>query len=182
MAKSGVWTVTALLVLLPLTACGSNGDDGGTGGVASANGGNGTSEDAGGSDGKLSDKELHERLLKYAKCLRDNGLDVKDPAPGEGIQVENKGDPHQADAALKACEDVAPPAQSKGDEAAEREGMLAYAKCMRDNGVEKFADPKQGEGVDIGPEVAQDPDFKQAEEECEDVAGADKPRSESGGE
>lgn len=49
--------------------------------------------------------------------------------------------------------------------------MLAYAQCMRDNGVEQFAEPKPGEGINIGPEVVEDPDFEAAENTCNDVTG-----------
>jgi len=41
---------------------------------------------------------------------------------------------------------------------------------MRENGVEKFADPKPGAGIDINPDIAGDPDFKNAEKKC--MAGA----------
>jgi hypothetical protein len=43
---------------------------------------------------------------------------------------------------------------------------------MRDNGVEAFEDPKDGAGINIGPEQAEDPDFEAAQEKCnEDVLG-----------
>lgn len=172
-------TVLATLpvaLLLALTGCGAGGDDAGDGnadGVASADGtepdddgGNGSEDD--GAD--LSDDEHHDLLLDYAQCLRDNGLDVDDPAPGEGISLQIEGDPSQADPALEACEHLAPPPppDAEGDLADEdsREDMLGFAQCMRDNGVEAFEDPRSGEGIHIGPEVAEDPDFESAERTC----------------
>lgn len=158
----------ALLLALSAALAGCGSDDRSGDGVASA---------SGESSKPLSEDELHEKLLAYAQCLRDNGLDVEDPAPGEGIQIQVEGDRAQADAAMKACEDLAPPPPSDTEEADARENMLKYAKCMRDNGVEKFADPKPGEGINIGPEVAEDPDFKKAEETCDEVFGGDTNRN-----
>lgn len=164
-----------LTMALLLTACGGESDDGNDPDVASANGG-ATDEGDSGSDGEttepLGEGELHRKLLEYAQCLRDQGLDVEDPEPGEGIQLQNEGGPNEADAALEACEHLAPPAPSGGDEGEQREDMLDYAQCMRDNGVEKFEDPKPGEGIHAGPETFEDPDFPAAEKKCnEEIMG-----------
>ncbi|MPZ95772.1 MAG: hypothetical protein GEU96_12895 [Propionibacteriales bacterium] len=59
--------------------------------------------------------------------------------------------------------------------------MLEYAKCMRDNDVEKFKDPKPGEGIDIGPEVVEDPDFKAAEETCNEEVFGGQPDTQTQG-
>lgn len=161
-------------LLLAVSGCGGGDDDAGdTDGVASADDGTQSADsqpDDGDSGEPLGDEEHHELLLEYAQCLRDNGLDVEDPAPGEGIAIQNEGDPSQADPALAACEHLAPPPppEAEGDSADEdsREDMLGFAQCMRDNGVEAFEDPQPGEGVHIGPEVAEDPDFESAERTC----------------
>jgi hypothetical protein len=155
--------------MLALTGCGS--DAGGNDrGVASAN--DGDQGNGGGSDAPPGEDETHERMLAYAQCLRDQGLDVEDPAPGEGIQLQGDGDPSRLDAAVDACEDLSPPpAAGVPDEDEVRENMLEYATCMRDNGVQKFADPKPGEGIDIGPEVTDDPDFAKAEQTCRELLG-----------
>jgi hypothetical protein len=112
-------------------------------------------------------------MLDYAQCLRDHGVNVEDPAPGEGIQLKLEGGRHQADAALEACKDLAPPPPPGGDvdEGEERQDMLDYAQCMRDNGVEHFADPKPGEGIDIGPSVVEDPDYETAKQACGEIFG-----------
>ncbi|MPZ73668.1 MAG: hypothetical protein GEU74_10630 [Nitriliruptorales bacterium] len=172
-----------LALLLALTGCGTSGDGGsGRSGDHVASAGGSTAEGDGNESGEpLSEDETYEKLLEFAQCLRDKGLAVEDPAPGEGIQVQVEGDPTQADAAMQACDHLAPPPPAGSDAGEEREDMLAYAQCMRDNGVEKFADPKPGEGISIGPEVLDDPDFSGAEEACDEILGGDRATNKSDG-
>lgn len=161
-----------LILVLGLTGCSSDGGD--NNGVASAGGDSTNSGDdsGGGGNEPLSEDEEHEQMLDYAQCLRDHGVDVEDPAPGEGIQLQLDGGPHQADAALEACKDLLPPAPAGPEEdAGAREDMLDYAQCMRDNGVEQFADPQPGAGINIGPDVVEDPDYEAAEQTCGELFG-----------
>jgi hypothetical protein len=168
-----------IALMLALTGCGTDGG-GGDAGDEVASAADNTPDEEQETTEPLSEDEKYEKLLELAQCLRDNGLDVEDPAPGEGIQVQVDGDPSQADAAMQECEHLAPPPPAGEDAADEREDMLAYAQCMRDNGVEQFADPKPGEGINIGPEVVEDPDFEAAEETCNEVAGFGEERVTSG--
>ncbi|MFI7130141.1 hypothetical protein ACIBQ1_30915 [Nonomuraea sp. NPDC050153] len=48
---------------------------------------------------------------------------------------------------------------SKGD-------ALAFAKCMRANGMPDFPDPKPGKGPAFSPELVNSPQFKAAEKSC----------------
>jgi hypothetical protein len=171
-----------LALMLALTGCDS--DNGGNDNdVASANDGNqddGNQDDGGESASPPSEDELYQMQLEYVECLREHGLDVDDPQPGEGVQLQIDGDPATAEAAMEACEDLMPPPPEGGqDEAEVREDMLEYAQCMRDNGVEEFEDPQPDEGIDIGPQVAEDPDFETAQETCDEVFGGDGERAES---
>lgn len=174
--------LAAMPLLLALTLPGCGGDFG----VSDADGVASVNTPAPGDDGSDSDdgegtgapgakgKSRGEMLLEAAQCLRDHGVDVEDPPPGEGIHIQNDGDPTKANAALKACGHLFPPAERE-DPGQEREDMMAMAACMRENGVEHFADPKPGEGINIGPEVAEDPDFPAAEEACNGSLGAGAP-------
>jgi hypothetical protein len=113
--------------------------------------------------------------------LRDQGLDVEDPAPGQGLQLDLEGDPSEANAALEACKDLAPP-QPPGEEDPDAVAdMLAYAQCMRDNGVEAFEDPEPGEGLSVGPGVADDPDFPAAEKVCSEQLPGKRPETHRSG-
>ncbi|MFE7596277.1 hypothetical protein [Streptomyces sp. NPDC057494] len=153
------------VLALTLTACGSGAD--GTG-VASANGGT-KSATAGAAPGLSRD----ERNVRYARCLRQQGLDVADPKPGQGIGLSVDGaDRDKADRAIEACRSVAPPAPADQDDSKDRRAMLDLARCMRENGVAEFADPKEGQGIDIGPAQAEDPDFENAWKKCGGAPGA----------
>jgi hypothetical protein len=169
----------ALALSLALTGCGSSSDSDDTGAnqVASVrtpqddSDGSSAGETGSSDEGKSKD----EMLLEAAQCLRDHGFDVDDPAPGEGLQVQaNQQDKAQAKAAFEACQHLMP-APDAEDKDQERKDMLAIAKCMRDHGVEHFPDPQPGQGISIGPEIAEDPDFPAAQQACNEAMGAGVP-------
>ncbi|MFJ9391790.1 hypothetical protein ACIRON_23420 [Nocardioides sp. NPDC101246] len=165
----------ALLTLgLTLTACG--GDD--TDAIASAGGDStadsGASADAGGED--AAEGGDRETMLKYTQCLREQGLEVEDPPPGEGLRLQFGGpggqqvDPSTVDKAMQACQEYAPQGQAAGGSSGMNEPMLEMAACMRENGVEDFPDPEPGQmGLKITPEIAEDPQFEAAEEVCNKI-------------
>lgn len=156
----------ALGLALSLTACGSD-DDGD--GVATA-GGDSTDDAGAGDPGEL---DARDRMLAFTECLRDEGLDVEDPAEGEGLKLMfgPETDRAKVDAAMEACREFAPEG-GPGGGPMDSEAMLEFAQCMRDNGVEAFPDPDPDEGgMRIDLEVGEDPDFESAEEACQDILG-----------
>ncbi|MFI9574036.1 hypothetical protein ACIG5D_21605 [Microbispora rosea] len=55
------------------------------------------------------DPEVRDRMVKFAQCMREHGIDMPDPAPGQGIQVKIKrGEEKAMEEAQKACEEFAP--------------------------------------------------------------------------
>ena len=167
-ASVGLATL-ALTLALALSACGSGGDSGG------ANGGRGGSRDDAAQRGS---KDPQEAMLAFARCMREQGVDIPDPVPG-GTAVEV--DPGGADApfrddfreAEKTCRkhlaNVKPPELSEEDEGELREAALAHARCMREHGID-MPDPQvDGGGVRIEPGSIdpQDPEFRKAQKECE---------------
>ncbi|MEU6430354.1 hypothetical protein ABZ860_31050 [Microbispora sp. NPDC046973] len=55
------------------------------------------------------DPEARDRMVKFAQCMREHGIDMPDPAPGQGIQVKIKpGQEKAMEEAQKACEEFAP--------------------------------------------------------------------------
>jgi hypothetical protein len=54
---------------------------------------------------------------------------------------------------------------------ADRDQALAFAQCMRDNGLPNFPDPdSDGRFRGIGHEAGSDPDFSAAQDACRDLA------------
>jgi len=161
------------LLVLALIAAGCGGEDD-DGGVATA-GGDATESDTADTMGD------RDRMLAFAECLRDNGLDVEDPAEGEGLRLMFGPGTDRAlvEAAMEACREYAPEG-GPGGGPVDSEAMLDFAQCMRDNGVEAFPDPDPDQGgMQIGPEVGEDPDFEAAQEVCRDILGDIRERSAS---
>jgi hypothetical protein len=122
--KKSDWAIVLAVALcaLGLAACGSSAGAG-TGGAQAA------TEDA---------------SLEFAECLRAHGVEVEDPEPGKSVDVGGQNDP-KTRKALAACNgklgDSGQEVSAEEDEAI-NEGALAFARCMR------------GEGIDMGdPEI-----------------------------
>lgn len=73
--------------------------------------------------------------LKMAQCLRDKGLDVKDPKPGEGITEDLPG---INEAAAECRDEIGDPpvSDTRVDSAAVLKVSLEWAACLRDLGYE----------------------------------------------
>ncbi|MFI7706393.1 hypothetical protein [Nonomuraea sp. NPDC049480] len=163
--RGRVLTALAAATLL-LAGCGA-GDNGSD--VASVTG-NGTGNQP--SAGAKPSEDPHERNLKFAQCMRENGVQVDDPEPGKGIMMKfDKSMPRETvEKAQEACKQFAPSGQKAGGPDPKREEAIRkLAQCMRDNGVEAYPDPEGGM-MRLTGEVANDPDFKSAQEKCQKEA------------
>ncbi len=170
MRRRPVSLVLALPVTVALTLSGCAADDSDdTGGVATA-GSAGPKPSS--SASALSDDE---RRLKFAACLRDQGLDVPDPEPGQNGPRFNFGsdvDPTKVQAALQQCREYAPNGgQPPKLDAEQVEQVRKLARCMRDNGVPNFPDPaadgriQPGQaGIDV-----KDPKVRAAFDKCRET-------------
>jgi hypothetical protein len=157
----------AVLALLPalalgVQACGTEGKNAGASSTAK----------------KASDQE---KMRKFAQCMRDNGVDMKDPSGDGRVEIHasagpGKGGPGKTDgkiqAAQKKCAHLMPnggkPPKPKPEELAK---MRAMSKCMRDNGISEFPDPDPDGGIKIqaGKGTGIDPGsqrFKNAQKAC----------------
>jgi len=178
----------AVTLLLGLTAaCGDSdkGDDDSA--LPDASTSASPSESASGDDEAVLDPE--DAMLKYAECMRDQGVDVPDPSPGGGMQIDGRGlSKEQMDAANAACQkwmDMAEP-EDGGEPLTEEEkqSFLDMAACMRERGW-NYPDPtfdggrvtqkiEKGEGEGELPQP-DDPAFKKDTEECSSKAGMEPP-------
>ncbi|WP_327590655.1 hypothetical protein OHA25_29320 [Nonomuraea sp. NBC_00507] len=160
--------LVALIVLAVTTGCAAapSGD-----GVASA----------GGPASATSSPSASADVLKFAQCLRDQGLKVEDPAPGERVDV---GDADQAgrelmEKAMTACRSLAPPQTvNRDNDQHSLDGMLDYARCMREQGL-NWPDPVVVNGDARWPDTDDLPrrntsPFKTADEKCRPLLGEKK--------
>jgi hypothetical protein len=54
-------------------------------------------------------------MLKTAQCLRRHGVNVADPQPGQGLNIQIRGDKAKMQQAMEACRKEVPPLnQSNG--------------------------------------------------------------------
>jgi hypothetical protein len=111
---------------------------------------NGAAEDGDsgtGSSGATKTATDRDKAVKFAECMRENGVgDFPDPnAAGEfvyGVSVS----PAVFKEAVDACKDLQPPGSlsAKRGPEQQKEG-LKFAQCIRENGVKDFPDPINGE-------------------------------------
>ena len=162
-------TLVVALSTLALAACGDDGGSAGGGPKA---------------DGRK------DGALKFAQCMRQNGVDVPDPKTDENGMVVIEGgktpssedttrDPdfEKADAACrKYLQNALPPKLSEEKQKEFKDKALAHAKCMREQGID-FPDPRIGEGGEVSIEIGgngidpESPKFKAAQDKCGDPLG-----------
>lgn len=151
-----------LTAALALSACG--GDDETSGAAAPA-------------------KASGDPMLAYARCMREQGVDMPDPKPDANgrflFKQRRSEDPQQLERANAACEGKMQGAlpTTPGDQRQASEQGLRFARCMREHGID-MPDPtaqgairiRPGDGVDPA-----DPAFQKAEQECASIRGGQTP-------
>ncbi|MEU5399329.1 hypothetical protein ABZ348_08520 [Streptomyces sp. NPDC005963] len=160
-------TRTALAVLpfvLALALTGCSADDEGKK-VASAEGGKAGSAAPGSARASLSPQEMG---VKFAQCMRKNGVDMEDPKEGRVVVMQKKESEAAMQKAMEKCREFQPQGPGSGQKADPKAAaaMQKYATCMRKNGVEKFPDPRPGGGLQMDRAIHDDPDFAAAEKAC----------------
>ena len=128
--------------------------------LAGCGGSSGDDADASGGTG--------DRAVRFAACMRENGVpDFPDPVDGR-ITLRSGGDPAALQAAQEACQQLAP-GGGRATTAQMQEQIIAFSQCMRDNGVPDFPDP-EGPGRLLIPRTidTQSPQFEQARQDCQD--------------
>jgi hypothetical protein len=123
-----------------------------------------------------------QALLDYAKCMRENGIDMPDPQFDGGRVTMRAGgpgqkmDPDKMRVAEQACakyqEAIEPPEMSDEDRAEFKKAALENARCMRENGVPDFPDPSFDENGGAQMRITKElsPDsaaFQKAAKACE---------------
>jgi hypothetical protein len=111
-----------------------------------------------------------DQAYEHRKCLREHGLAIPEPKPGEGITLGDQGmSKEELEKAFKACQDKAVGGPGKEMSQADRDKMLAYARCMRENGF-NMPDPTFDGGAGAAlpvPEGVEKQKFDKANKACE---------------
>jgi hypothetical protein len=130
-------------------------------------------------------QENDQRLVKFAKCMREHGVKVSTPTGSSGMLRIGSGDKpgniHQLEAAQQACKRYQPKATAQNlspQEKVEREEqVLKFAKCMREHGIDVHASTagggaqikiqsRAGTGGSRGPNP-ESPAFQAAQKGCQ---------------
>jgi hypothetical protein len=131
-----LWPLATLAMLAVIVAGCGNGSAG-TGNGAAASGGNSTGA-------------THEKAVKFAECMRANGVRAfPDPDASGELTIDRVAngssvDPSSAafEQASSACKDLEPPGFTGHKRSPEQQKVaLKFAQCMRDNGIKDFPDP-----------------------------------------
>ncbi|MFF5976851.1 hypothetical protein ACFY7C_35645 [Streptomyces sp. NPDC012769] len=154
----------SLAAALSLLATACSGSDPGSSGSGTKDGG--VTE-----EGKKADQAFEHR-----KCLREQGLDVPEPKPGEkGVGLTIGGDgmsKEKMEKAFKACQSKSGGSGfGKEPTQADKDKALAYAKCMRENGF-NMPDPSFDGGAQKAmpmPQGAEKDKMEKAAKACEGV-------------
>ena len=97
----------------------------------------------------------YENAAKFSECMRDNGVgEFPDPDASGELTIDGVLNGSSLDsttpawkAAIGACKDLQPPGFTGDEDVSpeEQETRLEFAQCIRENGVEDFPDPAEGE-------------------------------------
>jgi hypothetical protein len=176
--------VAALVALLVAVAsgCGSSASDDD---VASLDGTTTTTDEESTASAD-EDEDPQEAALKWARCMREHGVDVPDPEVSEGrVRVRagvggrlREANAEKFEAARKACGSpfgaAGAPELSEEDRQAMQEAMLEFARCMREHGIDMPDPTFSGSGGGImrvfrGSLDPDSPKFREAEKACQPI-------------
>ncbi|MEU3738404.1 hypothetical protein AB0E78_15170 [Streptomyces sp. NPDC032198] len=139
-------------------------------GACSPGGGDSSGQDkADGGKGKQADAAFKER-----ECLRKHGVKVAEPKSGEdtrGITIGGDMSKEKMEAAMKACTGKSGMGSGGSVSQADKDKMLKYARCMRENGF-NMPDPKfEGGGMAAQkiPKGAEAKKMEKAAKACKDI-------------
>ena len=187
---TGAAVLVALLLVVAAVAsgCGSTSSDDGVAALDDAAATTSESDDGTESESDDEEQDPQEAALEWAKCMRENGIDVPDPEVDENgrvrvtVQARRAAEGVRDDAFEKAQEECGtpfggdgPPQLSEAEREQMQETMLEFAACMREHGVD-MPDPdfsggggrmlfRQGAG-------GVDPDsttFQKAQKACQEI-------------
>jgi len=173
MRISNLAVLAVVPLLFGLAGCGGGSSDPG---VASANKGTSTPS-------PTKSISSQDALVQFAQCMRKNGVNIQDPAPGEPLRITTKGGPSaQNQKAMKTCQHFlqAGAELNNPNDPQAQDQMLKFAECMRKNGVD-VPDPQPGKGLQMKVPAGSEAKAKAAQQTCQKfLPGAGDAHSQSG--
>nr|WSX78516.1 hypothetical protein OH826_34520 [Streptomyces sp. NBC_00899] len=171
MAIPRLLAVVSLTASLAVAGCSAGSD---TPRVASAGG---DRPSASASASKPADRQ--DQLVRFAQCMRTNGVNVPDPAAGaQTVQLpaDAKGD-SRTQGALAKCQSLLGAGDKSGTDSAAQDRAVALAECLRGKGLD-VADPQPGRPLQLSG-AANTAKARQAITDCRSstAAGAASPSS-----
>jgi hypothetical protein len=167
------WRLAALAGLFTLvTACASEGDGDGVASISASNTPSSTQPGGGSNSDGVSDID---QMRAYAKCMREHGIDMKDPDPnssgGGGISVDSEAEKQQVDKANAACKHLMPNGgEGEKPTAEDLDQARKTAKCLREHGIEVKEPTMENPNISVDAGSGandNDPDkLEKAMEEC----------------
>ena len=144
---------------------------------------------SGGGGGNTSTSTDREQAVKFAECMRANGVrEFPDPPATGDLAIDTianggaNGSPLDTNSAafkraISACKDLEPAGFTGNKRTPKQQtAALKFAQCMRDNGVKDFPDPApDGPIIDTSrmpgsPGAHSIPGFQAAQEKCSQYA------------
>lgn len=114
-----------------------------------------------------------EAQLRFAQCMRENGVDMPDPDGSGMVRIQNKkGEGDKTEKAMEKCRPLmkdmvgdkgAAPDPKRLDE------MVKFAGCMREQGID-MPDPEPGGGIRLRMPKGGEQKMRAAQEACKEFA------------
>jgi hypothetical protein len=155
----------AAAAMFALTACGSDGN-GDNNDVASLDGGQKPSGQQGEPKQAGSDED---QMRAFAKCMRENGVDMPDPEPGGGgfTRAMPAEDAEKMNKAGEVCNKLLPNGgKPKPLSPEDLDKARKTAKCMRDHGINMPDPDPNSPGITIGADGDDPAKMEKAMKEC----------------
>ena len=179
--RSGLSVLAVACLIGVAAACSSPGPE------SALPGATGAADPAASPSASVLDPE--EAMLRWAQCMRENGVDVPDPDDGRVAVDGSEVPPEQLEAAERACQEWQRMAEPEDGgtplTAEEKQTFLDQAQCMRDRGW-NVSDPtfdggrveqkfRRGAETAPGDPAPGDPRFEKDLKECAEAAGMELP-------
>lgn len=158
MIKKLIPLLSLTALVFGLAACGGGSDNSG---VAS---GGGSAKPSAPASRQAADPA--DRQLKFAQCMRQNGVDMPDPKPGEPMRIPQNAAPSKLQTATKKCQSYLQGGGGRVNpkDPKWRDAMVKFAQCMRQHGVQ-MSDPDPNGKMQV-PSGSQDK-IQKAQQACQ---------------